>query len=921
MTASTHGPSSPWRLLLSLLVALVFLPNSHVIAQTLTPVKLLAIPMLANTTQERLSFTTVTSLLRQSHNIDLVVDLAPTLSTTDYASWVGSLLRINSSEHDLVMIDVVWPGQWADSFLDLSSVVSLEVKRMHVESIYDASNVDGRQVGVPYFADFGLLYYRSDLLLKYNFTAPPRTWEEMENIMAVIVPAERHANPMFQGYAGQYNAYEGLTCNFLEWVHSADGGRIIETNKNVTVNSDPVAKVVSRIKSWLLPPKSFTPLSSLLYDETASYQLWLNGNLLFLRNWPFVYSLTQSNPTFPTMPNSSVKAFNITRLPGVTASQSASTLGGWQLAINRNSKQPDAAAKALLALTTKDFQMERYRTVGVLPTLKDLYDDPEFCTLNPNCKLFGSLQVAPRPAAAAAPYYLSASEQIYLTANKILRDEITVADGLSNMTVGIRKAIRTYVDPSSDLGPPVFVAFTDPLALTLLSFAGLLTLLSIFLFLYLLRHRRHPRLRSTSPLFLLLMVFGTLLAHAAMVVYTGEPNRLTCLLQPWLVVAGYGLTVSALVVRCWRIYKIFRNKYLMKLRLKDADLLRPLALLLAVEVVLLVLWTVLAPPVPALVKLPNSQFWTCSAGSKGWGFVGALVGYNAALLGFGVWLAVGTRRVLAPWNESKWIGYTVYTLVLLNGILIPLSYLDVLGARLQYLFRGVGIELSTLAVTANMLLPKVWDLMRDKSPAVGATSGNLSEGVVANEYALTPSRRRRQSRLSGSAALSGWEGLEEESGRAGSVASDDKVRAVKSTISETLEGTLYVRTAKSKIGLTLASWRDMRVIVLPMQRIISMYPLESPMEMPSTLSTPPGLTLPLHAVDLEDLHPIPGPGTMSSISDDDSFSGLASHIFRCVVNGTTWFEMQASSRQQKDVWMGLLRGVSTGAGTGTGTGK
>ncbi|KAI8852933.1 hypothetical protein BC829DRAFT_414079 [Chytridium lagenaria] len=395
-----------------IVVALAFV--GEVIASTV--VKFLGLPMLSNSSIDYNSYQPTIDYLKRTHDIDLVVDLAPTLSTTEYAGLLGSLLKVNSTEYDIYMIDVVWPGQYAESFLDIGPFVGEEVRKEHVEGIYNANNIGGKQVAVPFFADYGMLFYRTDLLEKYNFTGPPQTWEEMETIMSVIVPAERQTNPAFQGYVGQYNgntlhsrffegAYEGLTCNFIEWVYSVGAGTIIESNKTVSVNNPLVMDILTRIKSWLKPPKSYTPLTSLVFDETAALNTWIRGNTLFLRTWPYVYSVTAASTTFPKRNGES--AFGMTRLPGGRIGQSAATLGGWQLAVNKLTKNAEVAAVAVKALITKEAQMERYKSLGLMPTVSNLYTDPEFCRLNSQCGIFASLQVAARPSAGTAPFYLA----------------------------------------------------------------------------------------------------------------------------------------------------------------------------------------------------------------------------------------------------------------------------------------------------------------------------------------------------------------------------------------------------------------------------------------------------------------------------------------------------------------------------------
>ncbi|KAJ3200249.1 hypothetical protein HDU67_002180, partial [Dinochytrium kinnereticum] len=148
-------------------------------------------PIGSNATHDLATIELAAKALQRDEDIDLVVDFVPTLSTTDYAGLLGSMIKFNSSEYDIYMIDVVWPGQYADGFLDIAPFISKDVKAQHIQSIYNANYIEGKQVAVPYFSDYGILYYRTDLLQKYNFTGPPQTWDEMEEIMEVIVPSER----------------------------------------------------------------------------------------------------------------------------------------------------------------------------------------------------------------------------------------------------------------------------------------------------------------------------------------------------------------------------------------------------------------------------------------------------------------------------------------------------------------------------------------------------------------------------------------------------------------------------------------------------------------------------------------------------------------------------------------------------------
>ena len=76
----------------------------------------------------------------------------------------------------------------------------------------------GPALAMPYHANVGILFFRTDLLREYGYRDPPRTWAELETMAAAIQKGERakgHAD--FWGFVWQGAPYEGLTCNALEW--------------------------------------------------------------------------------------------------------------------------------------------------------------------------------------------------------------------------------------------------------------------------------------------------------------------------------------------------------------------------------------------------------------------------------------------------------------------------------------------------------------------------------------------------------------------------------------------------------------------------------------------------------------------------------------------------------------------------------
>lgn len=109
--------------------------------------------------------------------------------SADQFAVTRSTLQKHFGTPDVYVIDVIWPGSLAPDLLDLKPYVTQE-DRGHIPALLTNDTVDGRLVGLPFYLNIGMLYYRPDLLAKYKFQRPPRTWTEMEAMAAAIQRGE-----------------------------------------------------------------------------------------------------------------------------------------------------------------------------------------------------------------------------------------------------------------------------------------------------------------------------------------------------------------------------------------------------------------------------------------------------------------------------------------------------------------------------------------------------------------------------------------------------------------------------------------------------------------------------------------------------------------------------------------------------------
>jgi trehalose/maltose transport system substrate-binding protein len=242
-----------------------------------------------------------------------------------------------SPDVDVYQIDVIWQGIAAPHAVDLKKYYSEDEIEAYFPRIIENNTVGGKLVSIPLYTDAGILYYRRDLLEKYGYKEPPKTWEELAAMAKKIQDGERAAgNPDFQGFVFEGKASESITCNALEWIYSYGGGRIIEPDKRVTINNPNAIKALDNAHGWI---GTISPVGVSTYGEEEARNIWQAGNAAFMRNWPYAYALGAD-------PKSAVAGkFEVTVLPkGGDNGNNAACLGGWQLMISAYSKVPDAAA-------------------------------------------------------------------------------------------------------------------------------------------------------------------------------------------------------------------------------------------------------------------------------------------------------------------------------------------------------------------------------------------------------------------------------------------------------------------------------------------------------------------------------------------------------------------------------------------------
>jgi trehalose/maltose transport system substrate-binding protein len=345
-------------------------------------------------------------------------------SATERLALYQQILAAGSADIDVFQIDVIWPGILASHFIDFSEHVDQEQVDQHFPAIVANNTVEDALVAMPWFTDAGLLYYRTDLLEKYG-KEPPTTWQELTEIAKEIQDGERaEGNDKMLGFVFQGKAYEGLTCDALEWVDSFGGGTLVADDGSITINNEKAAAALELAATWI---GEITPEGVLNYAEEESRGVFQSGNAVFMRNWPYAWALGNA-------PDSPITGkIGVDQLPkGGADGKHTGTLGGWQLAVSRYSQNAEAAVDLVRYLTSIEEQKRRAIKGAYNPTIAALYHDEEVLEATP---FFGELyetftSAVARPSKVTGAKYNQVSSEFYNAVHEVLSGKTDAASSL-----------------------------------------------------------------------------------------------------------------------------------------------------------------------------------------------------------------------------------------------------------------------------------------------------------------------------------------------------------------------------------------------------------------------------------------------------------------------------------------------------------
>jgi multiple sugar transport system substrate-binding protein len=361
----------------------------------------------------------------ERENVPIEVrQLAGNSSTDTMRESLRRFIAAGTSFPDVYLGDVIWPADFGYHRLAvaLSDRLPATFWRRFVDHLVDGGKYAGKTFAAPFYADQGMLFYRTDLV-----PHPPATWEDLVRSVKDL----RRRGLVETGLLWQGAAYEGLTCCWTEFAADAgvpppgpdgSGGRL----------DSPTARDVLLFLRGLIMD-GISPEGVTSAQEPQALQVFNAGQAAYMRGWNSAW-VSMNTPDISRVAG----RVGVAPLP-TFAGQPArySTVGGWSLFVNPHTTKLDQALAFIKWMTDVEAQriMARFFT---LPTNAEVRFDRALGAESP--PLAAAVQATPISRPATTPNYRQVSRAIYTNINRALRGEVPVGAALRQAQLEVEQA-------------------------------------------------------------------------------------------------------------------------------------------------------------------------------------------------------------------------------------------------------------------------------------------------------------------------------------------------------------------------------------------------------------------------------------------------------------------------------------------------
>jgi hypothetical protein len=256
-------------------------------------------------------------------------------------------------------------------------------------------------------------------------------------------------------------------------------------------------------------------------------------------------------------------------------------------------------------------------------------------------------------------------------------------------------------------------------------------------------------IKVAQPIFCIVFAGAAALVSFSNVFFVGKNTTTMCILRPFVFNVMFDLMFGSLFMKTFRVYKIFGNKSLSKVKVSSFDIVKTYGAVLSIDLALLIIWAVTEGMKEVSVDNTVQGYWIyetqeCNKAEL-WEF--ATTFFKVLMVLAGVYLSYITRNVPDKFAESKWIALSIYQVFILGvvGLLVKSS-----SPGSLLLVQGIAVPAASIVSCCCIFGPKLlmirnpeqYDDALKTSANTSGGSGNTSSGGSNNQEELDEALQR-----------------------------------------------------------------------------------------------------------------------------------------------------------------------------------
>lgn len=273
---------------------------------------------------------------QQSKMTEVTVEAVPSTNIKDKFTTAA----LSGSGPDIVSLDNAgWTADLAE--MGLLTPIDDKVQTLQDELQADALSTNmykGHYYGIPWYVNNMVMYYNKTMFEQAGISAPPESWEELEACVQKLKEIGKYGLNFPIGSPGGYTV-----CSFF----MQNGNKIIDTSgeePKVVFNDASGVEALTYLTNLYTNYKGMpeSVKSTLSWDQVFAPFIQEDVGIVFSGDWA-ISAIKSGNPDLE---------FGIAPLP--VGKEAATILGGYNLAINKNSKNADQAWEFIQWLSSKE---------------------------------------------------------------------------------------------------------------------------------------------------------------------------------------------------------------------------------------------------------------------------------------------------------------------------------------------------------------------------------------------------------------------------------------------------------------------------------------------------------------------------------------------------------------------------------------